>query len=404
MQLWRRPDLPAGGTCGTAWCNYPFPGNNVVTVSNTLAVAVPSPPDPLDWWRGRHGGWVCGNGWFHGRRGAGGFGFGPWWPPGPDGSPQPGLGGPVPGPEADGEQPADQPDPPVTSTPRPPPGMQPPPAPTTCDARFVEAISKYSYGKPPYGRRLSGSRVGAPPAQYAALPEYGARIRWARLPDGWTRQGGYTYAWSDAQVQAEVTRNRAYWANYCVRVSDTAVTLPDDERLRRYAVAYRGWLDRLPRPSNPNSHMGLGDDMTDEGVALLAEAGKIHAQVFGSRKALRGATHVLFMPRVLGRVGHAHVNRRRATEASFTVPAEPLVVLNKLDADDPYILTHELIHAWGRPPGRMTSDHQSGDPRAISRVTRRTLFEPAGLDGSRLLDYGEYDEILSSGNLRPLVP
>lgn len=405
---WRRPGLPAGGTCGTAWCNYPFPGNNVVTVSSGLAIATPPAPDPLDWWRGQGDGWVCGNGWFHGRGGPGGLRFGPWWPLGPDGAPEPGFGGPVAGPEEAGDdgEPGTSPDDTPASRPRPPTGLQPPPAPpATCAADFVTAVSKYGrYERPPYGRLIRRSRVGAPPARYDQLPTYDGRLLWVRIPDNWTRAGGYRYAWSRAQARAELDRSRDWWARYCVQVSDREITLPDSRDLRAFARRYRAWIDDLPRPARPDVQMGLGDAMTARGLGLLADARVLYRRALRGDRERRTAFHVLFMPRVIGKTGHTGENRARATEASFTVPGKPIVVLNVLDADDDYILAHELIHAWGQPASRVTWDHQSGDPRAMSRVTRQTIRQPAELSAARLLDYAEYDEILASGNLRPRTP
>jgi hypothetical protein len=290
--------------------------------------------------------------------------------------------------------------PPPVSTPRKPPGIQPPPAPATCTEDFVEAVSKYTYGKPPYGTRLRPARLGGQAASYSNLPEYEGNLRWARIPTNWTRNGGYEYGWSRPQANAELQRNQQWWANYCIALSRQEITLPDNRTLRRFAQRYKRWLDRLPVGANPNVVMGLSDDLTNEGVALYKEAAKIYARAAGRRR-LKGAIHILFMPRVVARTGHTG-SRGRPTETSFTDPGSPLVVLNQLDNDDPYILVHELIHALGRPPGRNTWDHQSGDPRAMSRITRRTVRQAAGLSASRLLDYAEYDEILSSGNLRPV--
>lgn len=398
---WKRFDLPAGGTCGTAWCNYPFAGNGVATVSDRVAIPAPPPPDPLDWWQGR-GGWICGNGWFQGRRGPGGIRYGPWWPIDGDGVPRPGLGGPAAGP--DDPPPDEDRDETPGTVPRRPPGLQPPPGPATCAADFVEAVSKYTYGRPPYGRRLQGSRVGAPPARYDMLPAYEAELRWARLPDGWTRANGYTYAWTEEQVTAELARNRRWWARYCIAVTDREVVLADDRRLRGLAQDYRKWLDDLPRPARPDVVMGLGDALTKRGIDLLARAGRLYAETLRGDASANRATHVLFMPRVVGRTGHTGENRSRPTEASFTDPAGGVVVLNVRDADDDFILVHELIHTWGRPSSRITWDHKSGDPRAMSRIIRQTIAQPAGLTEDRLLDYAEYDEILTAGIVRPRSP
>lgn len=392
---WKQPNLPAGGTCGTAWCNYPFPGNRVKTISNQLAI-ITDPVDPQDWWSGRGDGWVCGNGWFHRRRGPGGYTMGPWWPMDRDGKPKPELGGPMP--EEEEEEEASTP--PPVSAPRRPPGIQPPPEAASCTMDFVEAISKYTYGRPPYGRRIREARLGGQTARYANLPNYEGNLRWARFPMNWTRNGGYEYAWTADEANAELRRNQSWWANYCVALSNEQIVLPNNRRLRRFARRYKRWLDNLPVGANPNVVMGLSDAMTNEGVALYGEARKIYARAAGKRR-LKGALHILFLPRVVARTGHTG-NRGRPTETSFTDPAFPFVALNQLDRDDPYILVHELIHALGRPPGTYTWDHQSGDPRAMSRITRRTVREAAGLSAGRLLDYGEYDEILSSGNLRPV--
>ena len=395
---WKRPGLPAGGTCGTAWCNYPFRGNRVETISNTLAIAIP-PVDPYPWWRGQGDGWVCGNGWFHGRRGPGGFGLGPWWPVDDDGAPRPGLGGPMPDDRDDDVETGGGSEPPVTSAPRRPPGLQPPPGPTTCTANYVEAVSKYKYGKPPFGTRVRGSRVGAPPAIYSALPEYEGFLRWARIPSNWTAAGGYEYGWSRPQATQEVDRNRTWWAQYCIDLTSHRIALPDTPQLRAFAQRYNAWIDDLPQPARPEVVMGLSKSMTKRGVKLYEEAQQFYARAAG-RTRMRGAIHILFMPRVVARTGHTG-NRGRPSEASFTDPALPFVVLNAQDNDDHYILVHELIHALGRPPGKITWDHQSGDPRAMSRVTRRTIRQAAGLGADRLLDYAEYDEILNAGNLRP---
>ncbi|MEN8179697.1 MAG: hypothetical protein ABFS39_13930 [Pseudomonadota bacterium] len=391
---WKRPGMPSGGTCGTAWCNYPFPGNRLQTISNQLAIAVP-PIDPLDWWRGNSDGWICGNGWFHGRRGPGGFRMGPWWPTDSNGTPKPKLGGPMP------EEEDEERRPPV-SAPRRPPGVQPPPAPTACTEDYVEAVSKYTYGKPPYGTRVRGSRVGAPPAIYSNLPEYEGNLRWARIPKNWTRNGGYEYGWTRQEVDSELKRNQNWWAQYCIALSRAEIVLPDSRRLQRFAQRYKRWIDDLPQPANPDVVMGLSGSMTQRGVALYKDARKFYAKAAGKQR-LKGAIHILFMPRVVARTGHTG-NRGRPTEASFTDPGLPFVVLNELDNNDSFILVHELIHALGRPPGKYTWDHQSGDPRAMSRVTRRTIRQAAGLSAARLLDYAEYDEILSSGNLHPKKP
>ena len=139
--------------------------------------------------------------------------------------------------------------------------------------------------------------------------------------------------------------------------------MPDTDDLRRLAERYRAWLDALPQPP-PGVMMGLGDAMTDRGVVLYESTKN------AVRAALRAdpgpGVVVVFMPRVVGGAGHTgDSGAARDTEASFTVPGEPIVMLNQLDADDDYILAHELIHAWGRQkgPSLYCWDHQSGHPR-----------------------------------------
>lgn len=383
---WKRDGLPAGGLCGTAWCQYPFPGNVPRAWAPALAIAQPAPPDPLDWWLARRSGWICGNGWWQGRQGPGGLRFGPWWPLDNQGLPAPRNGPSGPG---DPPQPPPAPSPIGTGSRRRPPGLQPPPQESACAADFVEAVSKYTYGKPPYGRRIRvGGGVGGI-ARYDRLPSYSADLRWVRLARGWTA----------TQAGDELRRNRGWWAQYCIRVTDRELILPNDRALRRLNRDYARWLDDLPRPP-PGVMMGLGDEMTARGLALLNRA--IELAQAAIRRDPGGSLLVLFMPRVLGATGHTSANEARASEASFTVPGQPIVVLNQLDADDSYILAHELVHAWGRPPGAICWDHQSGHPRAMSRIVRAHIMQPAGLGADRLLDYAEYDEILSAGTLKPV--
>ena len=393
---WKRSGLPAGGTCGTAWCNYPFPGNGLTGLPNTIAIAQP-PPDPMDWWRRRRDGWICGNGWFYGPNGPGGRHFGPWWPVDSGGRPRPGLDGPRP-------EPTDEPStPPRPTTAVPPERPTPvfPPAARSCEASFVEAVSKYTYGRPSRGRRLRAAVVRGVDARYDRLPPHQVTITWTRVPSGWSRRGGYSYAWSVAEAHAELRRNRDWWARYCIDVADRGIRLNDNSTLQAFAEAYQAWLTELPVPPRPNVRMGYDTRVARRGANLLRDLLRIHARQVRGDRTLRGVQHVLFMPRVVGRTGHYEENRARLTEASFTVPGNNYVVINHLDADDPYVLAHELIHAWGRPKGLYTWTHESGDPRAMSRLVRRHINEPAGLDGGRLLDYAEYDEILQSGQLRP---
>lgn len=386
---WKRDGLPAGGLCGTAWCQYPFPGNVPRAWAPTLAIATPPPPDPLDWWLARRGGWICGNGWWQGRQGPGGLRFGPWWPLDEQGLPAPHTG---PGGPGDPPQPPPAPSAGGTRTRRRPPGLQPPPATTACAADFVEAVSMYTYGKPPYGRRIRAGGGVHGIARYDRLPSYTGDLRWVCLARGWT----------ESEVSDELRRNRDWWAQYCISVTDRELILPDDEALRRLDDDYRRWLNDLPQPP-PGVMMGLGDEMTTRGLQLLSRT--IELAQAAIRRSAGGSLLVLFMPRVLGKTGHTADNEARPTEASFTVPGQPIVVLNQLDADDDYILTHELIHAWGRPasfaPGEICWDHKSGHPRAMSRIIRTHIKQPAGLGADRLLDYAEYDEILSSRSLKP---
>ena len=188
---------------------------------------------------------------------------------------------------------------------------------------------------------------------------------------------------------------------YCITVADREVEVADDPALRRLALDYRSWLDSLPTPARPDVVMGFGSRKAQEGVDLLKRVYGAYARALDGDPEADRAVHVLFMPRVVGKTGHTGENRARATEASFTQPGANVCVLHVRDADDPYILTHELIHAFGRPAGRITWDHQSGDPRAMSRVVRQTIAEDADLSESRLLDYAEYDEILGAGLVVP---
>ena len=223
---WKRDGLPAGGLCGTAWCQCPFPGNVPRDWRPAMMIATPPPPDPLDWWLARRGGWICGNGWWQSRQDIGGIRFGPWWPldrdglPAPDGEPR--------GPHDDPPPPPPPPVPPgQTRTRRRPPGQQPPPEATACAADFVEAVSKYTYGKPPYGRRVRPGNGVRGIARYDRLPSYTVPLRWVRMVDNWTAAGGYTRAWSTDpdEVGAELRRNREWWAQYCIAVTDRELVL-----------------------------------------------------------------------------------------------------------------------------------------------------------------------------------
>jgi hypothetical protein len=181
---------------------------------------------------------------------------------------------------------------------------------------------------------------------------------------------------SDAQVRSEIQRTIRWYARYCILLTFREVSLrPADGQL--LSAKYNNWLRQLPQ----NLSMGLNDTLSREGDNVLASALNAAKKVIPRRNEVT----VLFMDRQVGYVG------ARLTQGSFAISGKKFlgIGLHGADRDDPYILSHELIHAMGLR-NKITWFHSSGDTRSMSRIIRRSINEPANLSESRLLDFAEY--------------
>jgi hypothetical protein len=413
--LWDR--RVSGGTCGTAQCRfgYPFPGNTGTYIGDpsTLVIATPPPPDPFQWWRNRPtAGGICGTGYCNPP-----FPLGDWpkRPPPIDAGPLVAGGAD----DSDDDDDTDEDEgtterPPVTTTPRPTP-VAPPPA-QTCTAQFVEAVAGFDYDRK---RRGKGTRVRPynpitqEPAIYTNLPERRATLWYSVMPKDWDATNGSTPAWPAARVRFETEAARAWYDQYCIRLTFRRVTLrPDDES--RLGRANAQLAARLP----PNLRASIvGQNLADSRALLSAS---VYAHHFASRARDARDVSILFMDQAVGDVGKRAASAR-PSQGSFNILYFNGIALHSKDADGDrqYILTHELTHAYGRihkgkkwkrrkpvsykdfmSIGPHSWYHDSAAPKAMSRVTREHVADPLGLDGSKLYDYAEYVDALESNLLR----
>ena len=257
-----------------------------------------------------------------------------------------------------------------------------------CPGFYTEAVSGWNYRRVPSPiQRLQPAVRDKVSASYANLPMLRTTINYIKVPSLATNPApAQSISWSNAQIRSEIERTIRWYANYCILLTFREVSLrPDDGR--QLAVKYDAWLRLLPQ----NLSMGLNDALSREGDAVLGSAINAAKRVIPNRREVT----VLFMDRQVGYVGS------RLTQGSFVPTGKNFlgIGLHGADRDDPYILSHELIHALGLA-NKTTWYHNSGDVRSMSRITRRSISDPAELSAARLLDFAEYKVIRDAGVVR----
>ncbi|WP_262694457.1 hypothetical protein [Kordiimonas aquimaris] len=279
----------------------------------------------------------------------------------------------------------------------------------TCSTDFVETFgfNYRSYYNAPIRRRVKPGLPG-PDARmdYTRLPAMYADVYFtvARTSPRMYIKVGLDafmgpfddFAWTPPRIEDAIKRAIRWYAQYCVYLTFHRVDPPELKPDHKVLENYKKWIKSLPSTTGKGitgGYVGRGH------TALL----NLEA---ATRKALpnKGALAVIFMDRVVDRNSKGYVQASRPTEASLAITRRNAIAMHAVDADDPYVLSHELIHALGRNAGTLNigkySWQHSPNRNAMSHLTRKSILKPSGLNARREWDFAEYIDAVNSGQLR----
>lgn len=245
-----------------------------------------------------------------------------------------------------------------------------------CTSNFCYGVPKFpAYPKP-------GFKTCDPPAE--AVKRKGCTtINYIYAPGSvWERDG---------DARRELSRAQAWFAKYCIYLTFQHVPVTDQKFRAVFMKHYADFQARYPKQVNT---AGMQEFYQKFIIPLYKLGG-------GGNQ-----TVVMFFDRYVfysnERVNSQGVFTGRSVESSGTHLALNAIGIHKGDKDDPYIVTHELIHALGKKggnPGTYSWNHDSSCKNAMSLVARGSISDPLGLTGSHLLDLAEYVDIHNSGRL-----
>ncbi len=191
----------------------------------------------------------------------------------------------------------------------------------------------------------------------------------------------------------EINRSFAFFAQYCILLDLDQLTLNPRE-LRMLRAWYRDWYRRRLLPAvGGASHLGTTTIPTEVIDEYRGAMGDLQERATGLDVKLL----VIFCDE--------YINNHRPSLGSSNRSDAHQIGITWIDRRSPYILAHELVHAFGKSapdaPGDVTWDHKSACPRAITTIAR-TAGSRRPIDlSNRFLDIKEDVEIRNNrgGNL-----
>ncbi len=187
----------------------------------------------------------------------------------------------------------------------------------------------------------------------------------------------------------EINRTFEYFAKYCIFLKLNQLNLSNRER-RMLRAWYREWYRRKLLPAvGGASHLGtttIPTDVIDEYRGAMWDL---------QEKAVLNGVRLLVI------FCDEYINDYRPSLGSSNRRDVYQVGITWIDHESPYILAHELVHAFGKTapgtPGAVTWDHKSACPLALTTVGR-TAGSRAPIDLSgRFLDIKEDAEMRANG-------
>lgn len=304
--------------------------------------------------------------------------------------------------------------------------------PTTCAKDFSESLPNFRY-RDFYGQPIRSREHNGPPRNgtiYSNLPAQYADIYFSiantsRPPQPTTALR--PFAWTPNRVADAIERTIRWYAQHCVYLTFRRVDPPEfteNTRRRQAMNNYKNWLTRLRGLDIGDTITNTpGDRKVDDGISVIAgleraTRGVIHDRLRQThrprnRRERRRITRianayltVIFMDRLVDRNARsidAATSSQRPTESSLAITGRNTIAMHGNDADDPYVLTHELIHALGRPTdlseGSFSWFHSPSND-AMSHLVRQSSRQQSGLWASRRWVFAEYMDASNSGQLR----
>ncbi len=180
----------------------------------------------------------------------------------------------------------------------------------------------------------------------------------------------------------EINRSFEFFAKYCIFLKLDQMTLSRRD-LRMLRAWYRQWYRTKLLPAvGGASHLGtmsINTDVINEYRGAMWDLQK---------RATDGGVKLLVI------FCDEYINDYRPSLGSSNRRDSHQIGIIWIDRNSPYILAHELVHAFGKSapgtPGALTWDHKSACPRAITTIARSR--QPIDLS-NRFLDIKEDVEI-----------
>lgn len=184
-------------------------------------------------------------------------------------------------------------------------------------------------------------------------------------------------------AEAEMNRAVAYYRNYCIDLTFRQLQISERQQ-RNMARAYTQWFTALIRevPEDRIGNITLQRRWINPYREMMNAAQRV-AHETGAK------LFVIFIDHYL--------TEWRPTPSSACSRDYQQIGISWVDRQSPYILAHELVHAFGKSapntPGALTWDHNSNCQNALTTINRgQDSQTPVDLS-NRYLDKLEYEEI-----------
>lgn len=193
-----------------------------------------------------------------------------------------------------------------------------------------------------------------------------------------------------AALKAELTRARDWYAAYCIYISFIPVPINDPKKRAKMAKDYKRW-----DAANPKQNITSAQGKVYQANIV---AGLYKEVIKTSKKHLAILCfdrHYFFA---------SSGKSSRITPGSGTYTPDQIIGLDNIEIGSTHIVTHELIHAFGKPVGGGIGTyswfHDCACANAMSTATRKNPKLPFNKPGTDKLDYAEYVDFVTSKQLK----
>ena len=191
-------------------------------------------------------------------------------------------------------------------------------------------------------------------------------------------------------INAELKRAATWYSKYCINIKFIPVAITNVKMRKILIKKFEVWNANNPNP-------GISD--TQGKIFEREIAGGIYKEVKG---ASGSNLAILFFERHYFFASSG--SGKRITQGSGTYNPDQIIGIHGIEKGSTNIVTHELIHAFGKPKGggigNYTWFHDCNCPNAMSRIIRTNPNTPVTLESSRKLDYAELADFATSGQLK----